>query len=157
MGWDNHTTCCTIVTVEMCELYPVICILLQVVHLPINKSVLSIHKKDWCWSWNSNTLATWCEELTHWKRPWCWERLQVGGERDGRGWGGWMASPTRWTWVWARSGRWWWTGRPGALQAMVLQIWTRLSDWTEFSLDIDLALNIMHRDLETIAPILCTW
>ena len=50
-------------------------------------------------SWNSNTLATWCEELTHWKRPWCWERLKVGGEGDDRGWDGWMASPTQWTWV----------------------------------------------------------
>ena len=50
------------------------------------KSVLNIHWKDyWCWSWNSNTLATWCEELTHWKRPWCWERLRAGGEGDYRG------------------------------------------------------------------------
>ena len=57
--------------------------------------------EDWCWSWNSNTLATWCEELTHLKRPWFWERLKAGGEGDDRGWGGWMASPTRWTWVWA--------------------------------------------------------
>ena len=40
------------------------------------------HWKDWCWSWNSNTLATWCEELTHWKRLWCWERLKAGGEED---------------------------------------------------------------------------
>ena len=38
--------------------------------------------KDWCWSWNSNIFATWCEELTHWKRPWCWERLKVGGKGD---------------------------------------------------------------------------
>ena len=45
-------------------------------------SVLNIHWKDGCWSWNSNTLATRCEELTHWKRPWCWERLKVGGEGD---------------------------------------------------------------------------
>ena len=58
-----------------------------------------IHWKDWCWSWSSSTLATWCEELTHLKRPWCWERLKVGGEGDGRGWDGWMASPTQWTWV----------------------------------------------------------
>ena len=61
--------------------------------------------KDWCWSWNSNTLATWCEELTHWKRPWCWERLKAGEEGDDRGWDGWMASRTQWTWVWASSGR----------------------------------------------------
>ena len=48
---------------------------------------------------NSNTLATWCEELTHLKRPWCWERLKVGGEGNNRGWDGWMASMTQWTWV----------------------------------------------------------
>ena len=59
--------------------------------------------EDWCWSWNSNTLATWCEEMTHWKRPLCWERLKAGGEGDNRGWDGWMASPTQWTWVWASS------------------------------------------------------
>ena len=67
--------------------------------------------KDWCWSWSSNTLATWCEELTHLKRPWCWERLKVGGEGDDRGWDGWMASLTQWTWAWVNSGSWWWTGR----------------------------------------------
>ena len=55
------------------------------------KSVLNIHWKDWCWSWNSSTLATWYEELTHWKRPYCWERLKVGGEGDDREWDGWMA------------------------------------------------------------------
>ena len=53
---------------------------------------MTIHSKDWCWSWNSNTLATWWEERTHWKRPWCWERLRAG-ERDNRRWDGWMASP----------------------------------------------------------------
>ena len=72
----------------------------------------------WSYLWNSNTLATWCEELTHWKRPWCWERLKVGGKRDNRGWDGWMASLTWWTWVWVSSGSWWWTGRPGVLQSM---------------------------------------
>ena len=66
---------------------------------PYRKSVLNIHWKDWCWSWNSNTLATWWEELTHWKRPWCWERLGAGGEEDDRGWDGWMASLTRWPWA----------------------------------------------------------
>ena len=59
-----------------------------------------------------------CEELTHLKRSWCWERLTAGGEGDDRGWDGWMASPTQWTWVWASSGSWWWTGRPGMLQSM---------------------------------------
>ena len=74
-----------------------------------------------CWSWNSNTLATWCEELTHLKRPWCWERLKAWGEGDDRGWDNWMASPIRWTWVWASSRNWWWTGKPGMLQSMESQ------------------------------------
>ena len=72
-------------------------------------------------------MATCCEELTHWKRPWCWERLRAGGERDDRGWDGWMASPTQWTWVWVNSGSWWWAGTPGMLQSMRLQ-WVR-HDW----------------------------
>ena len=71
--------------------------------------------KNWCWSWSSNILATWCKEPTHWERPWCWERLRAGGEGNDRGWDGWMASLTQWTWVWANSGSWWWTGRPGFL------------------------------------------
>ena len=64
-----------------------------------NKSILKeinpdIHWKDWCWSWNSNTLATWCEKLTHWGIPCCWKRLKAGEEGDDRGWDGWMASLT---------------------------------------------------------------
>ena len=58
------------------------------------------------------------EELTHWKRLWCWEGLGAGGEGDDRGRDGWMASLTRWTWVWVNSGSWWWTGRPGVLRFM---------------------------------------
>ena len=61
---------------------------------------ISVHWKDWCWSWNSNTLAIWCKELTHLKRSWCWQRLRTGGERDNRGWDGWMGSTTQWTWGW---------------------------------------------------------
>ena len=88
-----------------------------------NQSILKgvspgVHWRDWCWSWNSNTLATWCGELTYWKRPWCWERLRAGGEGDDRGWDGWMASLTQWTWVWVDSGSWWWTGKTGVLRFM---------------------------------------
>ena len=97
-------------------------------------SNLLIHWKDWCWSWNSNALATWCEELTHLKSPWCWERLKAGGEGDDRGWDGWMASLIQWTWVWVNSRSWWWTGRPGVLQSMgsqrVRHDWaTELTAW----------------------------
>ena len=63
-------------------------------------------------------LTTWCEELTHLKRLWCWERLRAGGEGDNRGWDGWMASLTQWSRVWVDSGSWWWIGRPGVLQFM---------------------------------------
>ena len=93
--------------------------------------------KEWCWSWNSSTLATLCKELTHWKRPWCWEGLGVGGEGDDRGWDGWMASPTRWTWVWVNSGSWWWTGRPGVLWFVGSQRdghnWETELNWTDCS------------------------
>ena len=98
------------------------------------RSVLGVRWKDWCWSWNSSTLATSCEELAHLKRPWCWERLRAG-EGDDRGWDGWMASPTRWTWVCVDSRSWWWTGRPGALQFMgsqrVGQDWATELNWSE--------------------------
>ena len=82
------------------------------------RSTLGFLWKEWCWSWNSSSLATSCEELTHWKRLWCWEGLGAGGEGDDRGWDGWMASLTRRTWVWVNSGSWWWTGRPGVMQFM---------------------------------------
>ena len=98
------------------------------------KSVLNIHWKDRCWSWNSSILATWCEELTHMKRPWWWERLRAGGEGDDRGWDGWMASPTQWPWFRASFQSWWWTGKPGMLQSMGWQRvghnWVTELNWT---------------------------
>ena len=105
-----------------------------------NQSILKeispeYHWKDWCWSWNSNTLATWFEELTHWKRPWYWERLKAGGEGDDRGWDGWMASLTGWMWVWVSSGSWWGTGKTGMMQSMRLQRvrhdWATELNWTK--------------------------
>ena len=90
---------------------------------------LNIHQNDWCWIWNSNTLATWFKEPTHWKRPWSWERLKAGGEGDDRGWDGWMGSLMQCTWVWVGSGHWWWTGKPGMLQSMGSQRATELKWW----------------------------
>ena len=99
------------------------------------RSVLSVQWNDWCCSWNSNTLATSCKELTHWKIPWCWEGLGAGGEGDDRGWDGWMASLTRWAWVWVNSGSWWWTGKPGVLRftgsQRVGDDWVTELNWTE--------------------------
>ena len=100
------------------------------------RSVLGVHWKDWCWSWNSSSLATSCKELTHWKRPWCWEGLGAG-EGDDRGWDDSMASLTRWAWVWVNSGNLWWTGRPGALRFMGSQKvghdWETELNWTELN------------------------
>ena len=94
-----------------------------------------------------NTLSTWCKELTHWKRPWCWARLKA--REDNRGWDGWMASPTQWTWVWVNSRSWQWTEKPGVLQSMGSQRvghgWATELNWTEWRLPrksqrLDLAL-----------------
>ena len=88
--------------------------------------MLKFHWKDCCQSWSSNTLATWCEELTHWKKPWCWERLKAGGDR------GWdlVGITNSMDMSLSKLGSWWWTGRPGVLQSTGLQSWTRLN-WTE--------------------------
>ena len=108
----------------------------------LKRSVLGVHWTDWCWSWNSNTLATSCEELTHWNRSWCWEGLGAGGEGDDRGWDGWMASPTGWTWVWVNSKSWWWTRRPGMLQFMGLQRvrhdWATKLNWISIISDMQM-------------------
>ena len=72
-------------------------------------------------------MATWSEEQTHWKRPWCWERLKVGGEGDDSRWDCWMASLTQWNWVWANSWRWWRIGKPGVLQSMGSQ--SQIQQW----------------------------
>ena len=93
--------------------------------------------REWCWSWNSSTLATSFEELTHWKILWCWEGLGAGGEGDDRGWDVWMTSLTRWMWVWLNSGSWWWTGRPVMLWFMGSQRvgydWVTELNWTELN------------------------
>ena len=91
--------------------------------------------KDWCWSWNSNTLVTWCEELIHWRRPWCLERLKTG-EGDNRGWDGWMASTIWWTWVWATPG-------VGDGQGSVASC----SPWDNKELDMTESLNWTHNNL----------
>ena len=108
---------------------------IQAVH-PKNQSWIFIGRTDGYQSWNSSTLAMLCQELTHLKRPWCWERLRVIGEGDNRGWDGWMASLTQSTWVWVNSGSWRWTGRPDVLQSMgsqrVRHNWATELNWTDW-------------------------
>ena len=92
---------------------------------------------------NSSTLATSCEELTHWKRLWCWEGLGAGGEGDDRGWDGWMASLTWWTWVWVNSRSWWWTGRSGVLRFMGSQ--RVRHDWATDLICSAFSYSILHK------------
>ena len=131
-GWVQNWCFWTVVLEKTLE-SPLDCKKIQPIY-PKRKSVLNFHWKDWCWSWNSNTLATWCKELTHLKRPWCWEDWRQE-EKGMTGWDGWMASLTRWTWVWINSGCWWWTGSPGMLQSVgserVRHYWVTKPTWTE--------------------------
>ena len=94
--------------------------------------------------------------MTHLKRPWCWERLRVEGEGDDKRWDGWMASPTRWTWVWVNSGSWWWTGRPSMLQSMgsqrVRHDWVTELNWTETGKSL-FPFHFFHDRLGAWAPI----
>ena len=112
------------------------------------KSTLNIHCKDWCWSWSSNTLATWCEEPTHWNKLWCWERLKTGGEGDNRGWDGWTTSQFRWTWVWASSGRLWRAGKSGMLQSLGSQ--KVRHDWVSEQQQMTMSFAATCMDLEII-------
>ena len=124
-SWVPKNWCFWTMMLEKTLESPLDCKEIQPVHPKGDQSWIFIGR--WCWNWNFNTLATWCEELTHLKWTWFWERLKAGGEGDDR-WDGWMASLTQWTWVWSSSRSWWWTGRPGILQAMELQ---KESDMTE--------------------------
>ena len=137
-SWAPKSWCFWTVVLEKTLESPLDCKEIQPVHPKGNQS-LNIRWKDWCWSWNSNTLATWCEELTHMKRPWCWKRLKAGGEGDDRGWNGWMASPPQWIWVWVNSGSWWWTGRPGVVR--VGHDWATKLNWINM---IKLKLNWLY-------------
>ena len=105
---------------------------IQPVHPKGNQSWIFIGRTDA----EAETPILWrFKELTHWKRPWCWERLKVGGEGGDKGWDGWMVSLTQWTRIWVYSGSWWWTGRPGMLEPMGLERvrhdWATELNWTD--------------------------
>ena len=129
-SWVLKNWCFWTVVLEKTLERPLDCNEIQPINPKGNQSWISIGRTD-LEAEAPNTLATWCKELTHLKRPWCWERVKAGEEGDDRGWDGWMASPTQWTWVWVISGSWWWTGRPGMLQSTGSQSRTRLSNWTD--------------------------
>ena len=118
-SWVPKNLCFWTVVLEKTLDSPLDCKEMQAVHPKGDQSWLFIGRTD-AEVETPNTLATWCEEWTHLKKPWCWERLKAG-EGDDRGLNGWMASPIQWTWAWVNSGSWWWTGKPGMMQSMGLQ------------------------------------
>ena len=112
-GWMPKNWCFQTVVLEKTLENPLDCKEIQPVHPEETPSWIIIGRTDT----EDERPILWLPGVKNWKRPWCWERLKAGGEGGDRGWDGWMASPTRWTWVWASSGSWWWTGRPGVLQS----------------------------------------
>ena len=124
------------------------------------KEIQPVHPKgDQSWVFigrtdaEAETTVLWPPDvkLTHWKRPWCWERLEAGEEGDNRGWDGWMASLTRWTWVWVGSGSCWWTGRPGMLQSKgsqrVRHNWATELNWYH--------VTFIHVSVDTWLDVFC--
>ena len=103
-SWTPKNWCFWTVVLRKTPESPLNCKKIKRVNPKGNQSWIFIGRTD-IEAWSSNTLATWCEEVIHWKRPWCWERLKAGGEGDDRRWDGWVASPTQWTWIWANSRR----------------------------------------------------
>ena len=128
-SWVMKNWCFWTVVLQKILEHHLNCKEIQPVHPKGNQSWMFIGKTDS----ETETPILWPPDL---KRPWCWERLKAGGEGDDRGWDGWMASLTRWTWVWVNSGSWWWTGRPGVLWFTGLQRvghdWATELNWTDW-------------------------
>ena len=113
-----------------------------------SKSTLNIQWKNWCWSWSSNALATWCEEPTRWKRPWCWERAKAKGEEGDRGWNGeiaWLLNGHEFNKLWeiVKDREGWCVAIHG-----VSKSWTQLSDWTT----VFHCIYVPH-----LYPFICWW
>ena len=136
-SWEPKNWCFWTVVLEKTLESPLVCKKIQPVHPKGAQSWVFIGRTDA--EAETPTLATSCEELTHWKRSWCWEGLGAVGEGDGRGWNGWIASLTQWAWVWINSGSLWGIGRPGVLQFMGSQRvghdWTTELNWTDTGKD----------------------
>ena len=163
-SWVLKNWCFWTVVLEKTLESPLDCKEIQPVHPKGNQSWIFIGRTDV----KAETPILWPPDGKNWliwkdpdagKEPWCWERLRAGGEEEDRGWDGWMASPTQWTWVWVNSGSWWWTGRLGVLQFMgsqrVRYDWTTELNWTElnqvqhWTLERDKCLPLIHLSQRT--------
>ena len=137
-SWAPKNWCFWTVVLEKTLESPLDCKEIQPVHSKGDQSWVYFGRTDA----KAETPIRWPPHVKSWLigKDWCWEGLGAGGKGDDRGWDGWMASLTLWTWVWVNSRSWWWTGRPGMLQFMGLQRvghdWVTKMKWTE--------LNIVH-------------
>ena len=135
-SWAPKNWCFWTVVLEKTHESPLDCKEIQPVHPKADQSWVFIGRTDV----EAETPILWPPDVKNWLvgKDWCWERLKVGGEGDDRGWDGWTASPTQWTWVWVDSKSWWWTGRPGMLQSMESQRvghdWATELNWELYSL-----------------------
>ena len=148
---SNEERCFWTVVLEKTLESPLDCKEIQPVHPKGNHSWIFIGRTD------AETPILWPpdEALTYWQRPWCWERMKMG-EGDDRGWDGWMASLTWWTWVWVSFRSWWWTGKPGVLKSMGLQRvghnWVTELNWFWYSQSTKKCCDIfeLHVSMERI-------
>ena len=140
-GWASKNSCSWIVVLEKTLKSPLDYQEIKPVNLKGNQSWIYIGKPE---AEAPILWPTWCKEPTQWKRPWCWESLRAGGEEGNRGWDGWMVSQTQWIWIWANSGRWWRTRKPGITKSQ-----TQLSDWTELNQGSN--LGPLHWELRVLA------
>ena len=147
-SWALKNWCFWTVVLEKVLESPLNCKEIKPLNPKGNQSWIFIGRTD-AESWNSNTLATWCKEPTHWKRPWCWERVKEGREGDDREWDNWMVSLTQWAWSFSRSGSWWWTGRSGWKKAC--------SPWARKDLDTTEWLNWTDGQSSSHGTNLSTW
>ena len=138
VSWALKNGCFWTVVLEKTLASPLDCKEIQPVHPKGDQSWVFTGRTDA----EAETPLLWPpnvkEELTRWKRPWCWERLKAGGEGDDRGWDGWIASPTQWTWVWVISGNWWWTEAWSAAVMGLQRVgrdWVTELNWTEYHYD----------------------
>ena len=131
--WAPKNWCFWTVVMEKTLESPLDCKEFQLVHPEGDQSWVFIGRTEA----KAETPVLWPPHAKSWLigKDWCWDRLRAGGEVYDRGWDGWMASLTQWTWVWVNSGSWWWTGRPGVLLFMGLQRvghdWANELNWTE--------------------------
>ena len=149
-SWTQKNWCFWTVVLEKTLESPLNCKEIKQVHPKGNQSWIFIGRTNA----EAETPTLWPPDAKNWlieKRPWCWERLKSGGEGDDREWDGWTASPTQWTWVWASSRSWWWTGKPG------MQSCTWLNDWTDWLTHLQITHRLLFPcfELFTSVSLLC--